>query len=486
MEYNKNKLITDDGVNLVSQSLQEGQKVTFDAMIITDTPLPSDRQLSAMTVDNFKNVRKYPITNLKKGNNSVQPEAKLDNNGLTTDYPIHAIGLLAHVGESNSTLFGITQNSEGTPAIITKQSQTPYFITYDMAITVTNPDNYTATITPAGYVDQTTFDEEIGKIQTSIKNIDLSDAVKKANNYTNSVKDDLQHNIDTTNQRVDTVHDQLGGDIASAKSELSGQIGELSDKSLKFFSDKFVVNDFNNYDQTGIYPISGSTPNNHPNEEVPSWGYYGFLQVKNYSSGNAYQELYDLSGYNSGFRHPMFYRYRDVGNWHEWQTIATTDDTDKLSDKINDLSNNNPSIFAGWLQDGDDLFDLMEKEGTFFDFNKQLKNSPVNYTVWSKIIVDKNNGFTSMTWYDSSGNIFYINATGWPKNWNSWQRIVNNNDIAALSDRIDKAQEQIGSDIRDAEQRAKDDANKKIQFFNNETDAHNANLPAGTLKIVRG
>ncbi|TPR16633.1 fibronectin type III domain-containing protein [Apilactobacillus timberlakei] len=215
MEYNKNKLITDDGNNLVSQSLQEGQKVNFDSIIITDTPLPSDRQLSAMTVDNFKNARKYSITTLKKGKNSVQPEARLDNNGLTDDYPIQAIGLLAHVGESNSTLFGITQNSEGTPAIITKQSQTPYFITYDMAITVTNPDNYTATITPAGYVDQTTFDNTTQDIYTKIDGLETKADAKIAHDKLSDKIDNIDLSPYEKVEDAKNAHDEINEKIDS-------------------------------------------------------------------------------------------------------------------------------------------------------------------------------------------------------------------------------------------------------------------------------
>lgn len=54
------------------------------------------------------------------------------------------------------------------------------------------------------------------------------------------------------------------------------------------------------------------------------------------------------------------------------------------------------------------------------------------------------------------------------------------------SNLVDKSHDQLSSDIQSSEQRSKSYADSKVKFFDNEADAHNANLPFGTLKIVRG
>lgn len=322
MEYNKNKLITDDGANLVAQSLQEGKKVNFDSFIVTDTPLPSDRQLSAMTIDNFKNMRKYPITNLKKGKNSVQPEAKLDNNGLTDDYAIYAVGLLANISESNTILFGITQNSEGTPAMLTKQTTTPYFITYDMGITVTNPDNYQATITPAGYVDQTTFNNEIENIHTDISNIDLSGAVKQANDYTDTKVNNLDSETSNGISNLGKLIQPLL-DVDEIKKDVNNRFGNYQ-KGLDGKQDDVSLSVKDNKLYYAGTPVLTATTPNQPKISVKLNG----------DTGNLSYQITppDLDGGASITNYVISYRIITDENWKTLQVNGTT-----FSGEISDI-----------------------------------------------------------------------------------------------------------------------------------------------------
>ncbi|WP_225361911.1 pyocin knob domain-containing protein, partial [Apilactobacillus timberlakei] len=239
--------------------------------------------------------------------------------------------------------------------------------------------------------------------------------------------------------------------------------------------------------KSGQYILDGN-PNNWEgmpdNGIINSW--LNILEVKYFKSWSGfYTRNYVLTTSTSMI---LTRSISTVGGDTGWQLAVSKDDTNKLSDRINDLSDK--SIVNRGSIPVDDLNDLTQT-GFYADENTVhasfiLKNNPDGSSghCYVRVTHFSNNMIKQSYCNDHFGSLNYerykINGI-----WTNWKQLTTTDDTAALSDRIDKAQDQLGADIRDAEQRANAHSDEKIKFFDSLDQVNSTTAPEGTLAIVK-
>ena len=153
MDY-PNKTVTDAGADLMAQCADKdnSDKMIIDNVIISDKLSPSSTPLEQTTLDEFANPKTVAIDTVKHQDNTFQPEVTLHNTGLTEDYPIYMIGLLAHDSNSDDDteiLYAVAEAGDD-PMILPHQTDTPFDFTIALPVGIGPSDNVKIITTEAG------------------------------------------------------------------------------------------------------------------------------------------------------------------------------------------------------------------------------------------------------------------------------------------------------------------------------------------------
>ena len=105
----KAAIVTEGGQNLIAQALADHKALVFTSAKTSSYSYPSGTNITALTglQDVVQSVQ--PFKSQVLNNNVAQVSVRFDNDGITQQYQIQAIGLYAQIEDGEETLFSVTQ-----------------------------------------------------------------------------------------------------------------------------------------------------------------------------------------------------------------------------------------------------------------------------------------------------------------------------------------------------------------------------------------
>ncbi|TPR12240.1 hypothetical protein [Apilactobacillus timberlakei] len=236
MKY-ENKSMTSDGEKLLAQSVANKQAPVIDKMLVLNTGIPLEKTIDSLTLNDFSNAISFDVNNVSQNDNSFTASAVISNNEINQDYTAKLIGITGFLnGSDDRKLFSVAQGSD--PFVIEKQDGTPVTLVPSITTGFSNSENVQLTVKNDVYVTHDEIETLKADIAHNISGPDstvsknIAQSKTDANNYTDSVKDGLQKNIDTTNQRIDKAQDQLGADIRDAEQQFNSYADSAKDLAI--------------------------------------------------------------------------------------------------------------------------------------------------------------------------------------------------------------------------------------------------------------
>lgn len=202
MKYD-NKLVTKDGITLMTDSITNKENPIIDKMLVLNTDVPEGKTPDSFNLNDFSNALSFDVNNVSQTANSFTASAVISNSGININYTAQLIGLSGYLNESsnNRKLFAVAQATE--PFVIEKQADTPITLVPSITIGFSNSENVQLTVKNDVYVTHEEIEHLKAEIAQNISGPDstvsknIAQAKIDANNYTDSVKDGLQKDIAT-------------------------------------------------------------------------------------------------------------------------------------------------------------------------------------------------------------------------------------------------------------------------------------------------
>ncbi|WP_105956173.1 hypothetical protein [Apilactobacillus quenuiae] len=328
MKYD-NKLVTKDGITLMTDSITNKENPIIDKMLVLNTDVPEGKTPDSLNLNDFSNALSFDVNNVSQTANSFTASAVISNSGININYTAQLIGLSGYLNESsnNRKLFAVAQATE--PFVIEKQADTPITLVPSITIGFSNSENVQLTVKNDVYVTH----DELETLKADIaQNISGPDSVVSKNiaqaktdsiSHSDSNRDNLQTQIngriqDSNNYAsnlVDKSHDQLSSDISSAKTDAINQsyhkVGNLSGDLLNIGSQPDGY-----YNCSNVYNIPGN------------FSSYGIAHK--YTVANDVYLSYVDNIKNSAHNH----LFKDVVKWSGWQVEAGI----KFFSNLNDVT----------------------------------------------------------------------------------------------------------------------------------------------------
>ena len=145
----KAAIVTEGGQNLIAQALADHKALVFTSAKTSSYSYPSGTNITALTglQDVVQSVQ--PFKSQVLNNNVAQVSVRFDNDGITQQYQIQAIGLYAQIEDGEETLFSVTQAIVPDEMPV-QSSVSPSAFIYNIQSTVRNASQITVTVNPAG------------------------------------------------------------------------------------------------------------------------------------------------------------------------------------------------------------------------------------------------------------------------------------------------------------------------------------------------
>ncbi|TPR20005.1 fibronectin type III domain-containing protein [Apilactobacillus timberlakei] len=233
MKYD-NKLVTKDGITLMTDSITNKENPIIDKMLVLNTDVPEGKTPDSLNLNDFSNALSFDVNNVSQTANSFTASAVISNSGININYTAQLIGLSGYLNESsnNRKLFAVAQATE--PFVIEKQADTPITLVPSITIGFSNFENVQLTVKNDVYVTH----DEIETLKADIaQNIsgpnstvskNIAQAKTDANNYTDGKVKDLDTQ---TSQGLANVGQQIGQllDIGEIKKDVDNRFKGYQD-----------------------------------------------------------------------------------------------------------------------------------------------------------------------------------------------------------------------------------------------------------------
>lgn len=348
MEYNSTSL-TRDGATIFAQADATKKALILDKVVISERVIAEGTDISALTLKDFTNAKQFDVNNVAQHGGTFSATSVISNTGLTTDFGLALIGILAHLEDStDQKLVAVLIGND--PFVLPKDEDTPFRFVPTFTIGYSATQDFTMEVNEDVYITQANLQEVIEAqgfvtkqyVDDALKGIDLStlatkvyvdDAIK---NNKVTLPDDLVYTDKdaTVTGQYTFSKDAKGADGSTyvTANKLNSTVGPMDNwQKYKLTQDngqaKPYSGDINNLKTAGDY-YSTSTTN------APDGGARWFIRVM--VSGSIVEQMAYADTWNM-----MYDRTFKNNSWTAWQKRMMYSD---LTNGLNKKPDNNQVV----------------------------------------------------------------------------------------------------------------------------------------------